>query len=225
MSSSTSPFRYEEVNGWSSTRVTPTQSRRSERRRRSPQCTPKRKEVTPRRKYKSPRHRKSKSKAKSSFRWDSSSPRDERSTRRKNRQRGSPGYRTRVDLEEEEELYWRDSGKRKEWTKTYPSRDDEKRGRSSRDVPRGRYHSEPVGWSKACKLSEEIPDCRLYDIEARGGTRDFVKWFEKLPPNWTVDKDVRTDRGVFKKDNFQSSRALDKYLGIRNSRSPTDRLR
>jgi len=225
MSRATTPYRYEEDDGWSSTRISPRQSHRSDRRRRSPQYTPRRKEVTPRREYKSPRHRRSKSKSKSILGWDDSTPKDGRHTRRKSRQRRSPGYRRRVDLEEEEEVYQRDSGKRKERTKTYPSRDDEKRGRSPRDVPRGRYHSEPVRWSKECKLSEEIPDCRLYDIEARGGTRDFGKWFEKLPPNWTVDKDVRTDRGVFKKDNFQSSSALDKYLGIRNSRSPTDRRR
>jgi len=225
MSRATTPLRYEEDDGWSSIRVTPRQSHRSERRRRSPQYTSRRKEVTPRTKYKSPRRRRSKSKSKSSFGWDDSTSRDERPPRRKSRQRRSPGYRRRVDLEEEEEVYQRDSRKRKERAITYPLRDDEKRGKSPCDVPRGRCHSEPVGWSKECKLSEKIPDCRLYDIEARGGTRDFRKWFEKLPPNWTVDKDVRTDRGVFKKDNFQSSSDLDKYLGIRNSRSPTDRQR
>jgi len=257
MSRATTPFRYEEDDGQSSIRGTPRQSRRSERRRRSPQYTPRRKEetptreynspsnrrrksksksgfrwddsiweVTPERKYNSPRDRRRKSKSKSSFRWDDFSPKDERSaSRNSRRQKRSPVYRKRVDLEEEEVVCQRDSGKRKERYKTYPSRDDEKRGRSPRDVPRGRYYSEPVGYSKECKLSEEIPDCRLYDIEARGGTRDFGKWFKKLPPNWTVDKDVRTDRGVFKKDNFQSSRALDKYLGIKNSRSPTDRRR
>jgi len=64
------------------------------------------------------------------------------------------------------------------------------------------------------KLSELLPDGRLWNIEARGGRRDFSKWFKTLPPNVKVDKDFRTDRGVFKKDNFQSIEALDRYLGI-----------
>jgi len=64
------------------------------------------------------------------------------------------------------------------------------------------------------KISEWLPGCRLQNIEARGGKRDFRKWFMALPPHVLVDKDVRTDRGVFKKDTFQTSQALDNYLGI-----------
>jgi len=70
------------------------------------------------------------------------------------------------------------------------------------------------------KLSEILPGCRIWNIEARGGRRDFSKWFQTLPPYVKVDKDLRTDRGVFKKDNFQSMEALDRYLGIHECRVP-----
>jgi len=63
-------------------------------------------------------------------------------------------------------------------------------------------------------VSELLPECRLRNIEAPGGTRDFEKWFQTLPPNVTVDKDLLTDRGVFRKDNFRTAEALDRYLGI-----------
>jgi len=78
--------------------------------------------------------------------------------------------------------------------------------------------SEPMR-GREYKLSELLPDCRLRNIEARGGERDFTAWFKRLPPNIKVDKDIRTDRGVFKKDNFPTSRHLDKYLGIKNSKA------
>jgi len=81
----------------------------------------------------------------------------------------------------------------------------------------------PLLRSKQYKLSELIPDCRLKNIEASGGRRDFSKWFKRLPPNVIVDKDMRTDRGVFTKDNFPTPQSLDKYLGIKNSRSPVKR--
>merc|ERR1711920_742703 len=74
--------------------------------------------------------------------------------------------------------------------------------------------------SKEYKLSELIPDCRLKNIEASGGHRDFSKWSKRMPPNVIVDKDMRTDRGVFMRDNFPTPQYLDEYLGIRNSRSP-----
>lgn len=64
------------------------------------------------------------------------------------------------------------------------------------------------------KLSELLPECRIWNIEARGGRRNFGKWFQTLPPNVKVDKDLRTDRGVLKKDNFQSEEELNRYLGI-----------
>jgi len=63
-------------------------------------------------------------------------------------------------------------------------------------------------------LSELLPECRLRNIEATGGRRNFGKWFRTLPPNVRVDKDLRTDQGVFRKDNFQTAEALDRYLGI-----------
>jgi len=108
------------------------------------------------------------------------------------------------------------------------------RGRSSsprhasHNSPRYRHRQSPderhqLSPEERLKVSEWLPGCRLRNIEARGGKRDFRQWFTVLPPNVQVDQDLRTDRGVFKKDNFQSSQALDKYLGIVNSRSPVDR--
>jgi len=85
---------------------------------------------------------------------------------------------------------------------------------------RSRLEIVPLLLSKQYKLSELIPECRLKDIEASRGHRDFSKWFKRLPPNIIVDNDMRTDRGVFKKDNFPTPQSLDKYLGISNSRSP-----
>lgn len=105
----------------------------------------------------------------------------------------------------------------------------ERRSRGQSDSPDNRSNHSPnyrrprVPKDRTVKFSDWRPECRLQNIEARGGKRDFRKWFKVLPPNVKVDKDVRTDRGVFKKDNFQSSQALDKYLGIKNSRSPVER--
>jgi len=95
--------------------------------------------------------------------------------------------------------------------------DDHRRGQSPS------YRRRLVPRDSPVKFSDWRPECRLQNIEARGGKRDFRKWFKVLPPNVKVDKDVRTDRGVFKKDNFPSAHALDKYLGIKNSRSPVER--
>jgi len=88
---------------------------------------------------------------------------------------------------------------------------------------RSRLKSVPLSRSKQYKLSELVPDCRLKNIEASGGDRDFSKWFKRLPPNVIVDKDIRTDRGIFTKDNFPTPQSLDKYLGIGNSRSPVSK--
>jgi len=90
-----------------------------------------------------------------------------------------------------------------------------------KEVTQFRYRSksEPFFITKQYRLSELIPDCRLKNIEARGGDRDFSKWFMRLPPNVKLDKDVKTDHGVLRKDNFPTSRALDKYLGIQKSKS------
>jgi len=85
---------------------------------------------------------------------------------------------------------------------------------------RSRLQIVPLLCAKQYKLSELIPDCRLKNIEASGGRRDFSKWFKRLPPNVIVDKDMKTDRGVLTSDNFPTPQSLDKYLGIRNSRSP-----
>jgi len=67
---------------------------------------------------------------------------------------------------------------------------------------------------KLKKLSELLPECRVSNIHASGGRCDFSKWFRFLPPNIQVDKDLQTDRGVFKKDNFQNDQALKRYLNI-----------
>jgi len=126
------------------------------------------------------------------------------------------------------------SPKRRESSERYYSNEKYSRGRSSsprhgsnnspsyrrRQSPEERHQQSP---EERLKVSEWLPGCRLRNIEARGGKRDFRQWFTVLPPNVQVDQDLRTDRGVFKKDNFQSSKALDKYLGIVNSRSPVDR--
>jgi len=88
---------------------------------------------------------------------------------------------------------------------------------------RSRLKSVPLSRSKQYKLSELIPDCRLKNIEASGGRRDFSKWFKRLPPNVIVDKDMTTDRGVLTRDNFPTPQSLDKYLGIQKSRSPVKR--
>jgi len=115
---------------------------------------------------------------------------------------------------------------RRDSSERYYSEEKYSRGRSS--SPRHRSHNSPryrhrQSPEERLKVSEWLPGCRLRNIEARGGKRDFRQWFTVLPPNVQVDQDLRTDRGVFKKDNFQSSQALDKYLGIVNSRSPVDR--
>lgn len=118
------------------------------------------------------------------------------------------------------------SPQRRNSSDRYYSKEKSSRGRSnspgnsSNDSPIYRRRRSP---EERLKVSEWLPGCRLRNIEARGGKRDFRQWFNVLPPHVQVDKDLRTDRGVFKKDNFQSAQALDKYLGIVNSRSPVDR--
>jgi len=117
---------------------------------------------------------------------------------------------------------------RRDSSERYYSREMEKYSQGRSSHPRHRSHKSPrccrrQSPEEHMKVSEWLPGCRLRNIEARGGKRDFRQWFTVLPPNVQVDQDLRTDRGVFKKDNFQSSRALDKYLGIVNSRSPVDR--
>lgn len=206
--------------------VTP-RKRLSNRRRRSPNYTSKSREDESRRRERtilSPRYRRTESKSSTRYRKEKSTRRNKRSSRRRS---WSPSYRG-SDVDHKEELWGsgsqrRGSQKRKERA-SYPSRVENSRRPSQRDVPRGRSHSHSDFWSKECKFSEVIPECRLRNIEASGGSRDFRKWFGKLPPNCRVDKDVRTDRGVFRKDNFQSSSALVRYLGI-NNRSPSDRKR
>jgi len=69
-------------------------------------------------------------------------------------------------------------------------------------------------------MSEIMSGCRLIISRQEGGARDLGKWFKTIPPNLKVDKDVRTVRGVFSKDKFQSSTALDRYLGITSLRHP-----
>jgi len=64
------------------------------------------------------------------------------------------------------------------------------------------------------KLSELVPDRRLRGLEARGGKRDFARWFKFLPPNVSVDVDFKCDRGIFKRDFFRSGDMLDRYLGL-----------
>jgi len=200
--------------------VSPT-NRRAERRRWSPKQTSQRTDDwTPRpRRKSSPNYRMTKSKSSTRYR-EESTPKDKRSSRG---QSYSPRYRE-CDVDYKEELQATDNERRKERATSHPSRVDECR-RSSRRDRRGRRISDSDFWGRECKFSEVMPECRLRDIEASGGSRDFRKWFGKLPPNWRVDKDVRTDRGVFRKDNFQSASALDQYLGINSSKSPTERRR
>jgi len=67
------------------------------------------------------------------------------------------------------------------------------------------------------KISELLPGCRLRNIEASGGRRDFRKWFKVLPPFVKVDKDIQTDRGILRKDTFLSIEDFDNYLGVTGS--------
>jgi len=195
-------------------------SRRAERRRRSPKHTSRRADNwSPRRRKSSPCYRRNKCRSSTRYR-EESTPKDMRSSRG---QSYSPRYQERDD-DYKEELKTTDGEGRRERATSHTSRVDEYR-RSSRRDRRGRCNSDSDCWGRDCKISEVMPDCRLRDIEASGGSRDFSKWFGKLPPNCRVDKDVRTDRGVFKKDNFPSSSALDRYLGINSSKSPTDKRR
>jgi len=105
---------------------------------------------------------------------------------------------------------------------TPPGRRQPYTSRRSPRAPSTRARSPSAPELKTYRLSELIPECRLYHIEARGGRRDFRKWFSTLPPNVQVDKDMKTDRGVFKKDNFATSAKLDEYLGLNRSHSPPD---
>jgi len=91
----------------------------------------------------------------------------------------------------------------------YPENKGEERSRH-----RGSSESRTRTMRSHRNVSELLPECRLRNIEAPGGRRDFEKWFQTLPPNVTVDKDLRTDRGIFRKDNFRTEEALDRYLGI-----------
>jgi len=196
-------------------------SRRAERRRRSPKHTSKRADNwSPRRRKSSPCYRRNKCRSSTRYR-EESTPKDKRSSRG---QSYSPRYHERDDDDYKEALQTTDDERRLERATSHPSRVDEYR-RSSRRDRRGQCNSDSDYWGRECKISDVMPDCRLRDIEASGGSRNFKKWFGKLPPNCRVDKDVRTDRGIFKKDNFQSSSALDRYLGINSSKSPTDRRR
>jgi len=193
-------------------------SRRAERSRLSPKHTSRRADNwSPRRRKSSPYYRRNKCRSSTRYR-EESTPKDMCSSRG---QSYSPRYHERNDDDYKEELKTTDDERRLERATSHPTRVDEYR-RSSR---RGRCNGYSESWGRECKISEVMPDCRLHDIEASGGSRNFSKWFGKLPPNCRVDKDVRTDRGVFKKDNFQSSSALDRYLGINSSKSPTDRRR
>jgi len=64
------------------------------------------------------------------------------------------------------------------------------------------------------KLSELVPELRLHGLKARGGSRDFARWFEAIPPNVLVDVDFMCDKGIFKKDFFRTAEMLDRYLGL-----------
>jgi len=205
-----------------SNRSTP-RKRRSARSGRSPKYTPRRREeVTSRRRSTStPRDRSSKSKSSSRYKRRSSTPKAGRSSRK---QSYSPQYRD-YDVDHKEELCTSDNERQRERVSSHPSRGKKSRRSSRGDDRRERRKSDSNFWSKECKASEVWPDCRLRDIKASGGSRDFKKWFDKVPPNCRVDKDVRTDRGMFRKDNFESTKALDRYLGINKSKSPTDRSR
>jgi len=232
-----------------SNRSTP-RKRRAARSRRSPKYTSRRtEEVTPRRRIKSspryrsskssPRYRSSKPKSSSRYNRESSTPQSSKfkSSSRYNREKStpkdgrssrpqsySPQYRG-YDDDCKEELCTSDNERRRERATSHPSRVEKSQSSSKRDDVRGRYRKDSDSWSKECKASEVWPECRLRDIEASGGSRDFGKWFGKVPPNCRVDKDVRTDRGTFRKDNFESSFALDRYLGINGSKSPSKRRR
>lgn len=205
-----------------SNRSTP-RKRRTARSRRSPKYKSRRKEeLTPRRRKKSsPRYRRDKSKSSSRHKRGNSTPKDGRSSRP---QSYSPQYRG-YDDDHKEDLCTSDNQRRRERATSHPSRVEKSRRSSRRDGGRGCCKDDSDFWSRECKASEVWPECRLRDIEASGGSRDFGKWFGKVPPNCRVDKDVRTDRGLFRKDNFESASALDRYLGINGSKSPSDRRR
>jgi len=200
-----------------------TPKRKSARPRRSPKYTYRSTdEVTPRRRVKSsPRYRRGKPRSSSRYEREKSPLRDSRSSRT---QSYSPKYKGH-DVDYKEELCNSDNERRRELVTSHQSRSEKSRRSSRRDGRRGRCKSESDFWSKECKASEVWPECRLRNIEASGGSRDFRKWFGKVPPNCRVDKDVQTDRGMFRKDNFESSCALDRYLGIKGSKSPSDRRR
>jgi len=145
---------------------------------------------------------------------------NKRSSRGQSYSRSYRGY----DVDYKEELRTVDSEKRKERALSHPHLLDQSRLSSGRER-RGTCNRNSDYWGRECKLSEVKPDCRLRGVKASGGSRDFRKWFGKLPPNCRIDKDVRTDRGILRRDNFQSSTALDRYLGIKSSKSPSDRRR
>jgi len=132
----------------------------------------------------------------------------------------SRSYRE-CSVDNKEELRATGNERQKEQAFSHPRRIDLSRFSSARER-RGTCISNSDYWGRQCKLSEVKPDCRLRGVKASGGSRDFRKWFGKLPPNCRIDKDVRTDCGVLSRDNFQSSSALDRYLGIKSSKSPTD---
>jgi len=214
-----------------SNRSTP-RKRRAARSRGSPKHTPRRRdEDSPRRRiksrsrYQSPkassRYRSPKSKSRSSYNRVNSTPKEGRRSRP---QSSSPQYRS-YDDDHKEEICTSDNERRRERATSHSSRVDKSRRSSRRDGGKGRRKDDSDFWSRECKASEVWPEGRLRDIEASGGSRDFKKWFGKVPPNCRVDKDVWTDRGLFRKDNFESSYALDRYLGINGSKSPSRRRR
>jgi len=73
-------------------------------------------------------------------------------------------------------------------------------------------HIKPI--EEAKKLSELVPELRLRGVKARGGSRDFARWFETVPPNVLVDVDFKCDRGILRKDHFRTADMLDRYLGL-----------
>jgi len=160
----------------------------------------------------SSRYRRAMSKCSSIYRMDKSTPKDKQSSQR--HRCLSRDANNMVEFSES------DDEMREETTTSYAFQVEESQRSDTRKVTLGRRqtNSDFWSWSKECKISEVMPDCRLRNIEARGGERDFGKWFGKLPPNCRIDKNVRTDRGVFTKDNFHSSSALDLYLGVKKSK-------
>jgi len=96
----------------------------------------------------------------------------------------------------------------------YAKKSCNKYSRNEEPIPHKKnfFHLGTISQRK--KLSELLPECRIPNIEASGARRNFSKWFQVLPHNIHVDKDVQTDRGIFTKDNFPNLQALERYLNI-----------